>query len=87
MSLADRRRRDAEAFKRAVVAAVQGPFRVLDATQIDEPSNSDEALAQAVEYAQPGDRITVHAADCPTTRDSAWRCRCEPVVVEVGAEA
>lgn len=92
MTLAARRKRDAAGFRRVLDAYPDDPtptpeIAVIDATVIDEPQNSDEALAQAVEYAQPGDRVAIHAVDCPTRRDSAWGCKCEPVTAEVGAEA
>jgi hypothetical protein len=90
VTLAARRKRDAGAFRSRSTRPIEEPataLTVIDATTIDEPANSDEALAQAVEYAQPGDVITLHDAGCPTTRDKAWRCRCKPIALEVGAKA
>lgn len=88
MTLAARRRRDAAEFRMRPDSADAGePLTVIDATVIDEPTNADEALALFSLYAEPGDTITIHDASCPTTRDSAWRCRCTPVTTIVGARA
>ncbi len=60
---------------------------VIDATELIEPTSGDEVLALYVSYAEEGDRITLHDARCPTTRDSSWRCRCVPQTLTIGARA
>lgn len=85
MSLAARRRLDAARFKRT--AEESAPDRVIDATAIDEPSNSDEALALYALYAEPGDTLTLHSEWCRTHLDAAEQCTCTPVALVVGATA
>ena len=63
------------------------PLAVIDAREIDDPASGDEVLALYVSHAEAGDRITLHAETCPTTRDSAWKCRCVPTVLVMGAQA
>ncbi len=48
------------------------------------PTNSDEALAKFIAYAQPGDRITVHQRLCRTHSDCDARCTCEPDIIRIG---
>ena len=89
MTLAARRKRDAGAFKRRTAERPQDEptIDVIDATAIDEPANTDEALALHTLYAEPGDKLIIHATDCPTRRDGAWACRCTPIAMTVGATA
>jgi hypothetical protein len=59
----------------------------IDARAIHEPTTADEVLALYVYYSEPGDTVTIHEPHCPTTRDSAWRCRCTPQTLTIGARA
>ena len=75
MSLAARRRRDAAA------------FRTIDARKIRDPRDSDEALAQCVLYAIPGDVISLHEVECATRQDANAGCSCTPITLTLGAKA
>jgi hypothetical protein len=63
------------------------PLAIIDAREIDEPTSGDEVLALYLSYAEPGDVVTLHRDHCPTSRDAAWRCRCIPQTLTVGARA
>ena len=84
---AARRRAEALAFKRSLYDAVEKPFPVLDATQIDTPSNSDEALALFALYVTEGDRISLHSEFCRTHISADNECSCTPTELLVGARA
>lgn len=84
--MAARRRRDAEQF-RTLRTPGEPPFAVLDATAIDEPSNSDEALAVFALYVTPGDRISLHSRMCRTHLGIDENCTCTPVELLIGAVA
>lgn len=83
MSLAARRKRDAAAFKRAADDAPE----VIDATQIREPRNCDEALALFALYATEGDVISLHGDMCLTHLSADNACSCTPVELRIGARA
>lgn len=88
--MAARRRADAAAFRRPRTAEPgtgEPPFVVLDATQIDEPANSDEALAVFALYVTPGDRISLHSRMCRTHLGIDENCTCTPVELLIGAVA
>lgn len=84
MSLAARRKLDAAAFKRA---DTEPEVEVIDATAIDEPKNSDEALALFALYAVEGDVISLHSDMCLTHLSADNACSCSPVELRVGASA
>lgn len=84
MTLAARRKRDAAEFRGQSHAE---PLPVLDATQISEPTNADEALAVHARYAEPGDTLTVHTPMCRLNLDVCESCTCTPLALVVGAKA
>lgn len=50
------------------------------------PSSHEEALAEALRDAQPGDIVTIHAVDCRKREHERFRCTCTPIVVTVRGE-
>lgn len=90
MTLAARRKRDASAFKRRTALPPEpdeSALQVIDATQIDEPANAEEALALHALYAEAGDRLTVHEPMCRLNLDVCEDCTCSPRTLHVGATA
>lgn len=63
------------------------PLEVIDATTIDEPTNSDEALALFALYAEPGDTLTLCSPWCLRNLSTQNACTCSPVAIVVGPEA
>ncbi len=51
----------------------------------------DEAIATAIRESRPGDQIAIHADDCDSCADGDpyddKRCRCEPMLLTIGAVA
>lgn len=81
MTLAARRRRDAAAF----CGPLDEPLTVIDATQIHDPKNADEALAVFSLYATDGDVLTLCDDWCRSHLGDT--CSCEPTRLVVGAKA
>jgi hypothetical protein len=60
---------------------------VIDATQVDDPTNADEQLALFLFYAEPGDVISMHSAMCRTHLGDDEACTCTPTTLTLGARA
>jgi hypothetical protein len=71
------------------VAAVRADnaMTIIDATKLFSPANADEALAIGINYAEPGDIITLHTDWCRTHLDAANDCTCTPQIMVMGAKA
>lgn len=63
------------------------PFVVIDATELHDPADADEMLAWRMNYAQPGDVVTLHGPMCRTNLGALEPCTCTPVAMTVGAQA
>lgn len=88
MTLAARRKRDAARFKSRDPRPEDEPvLAVIDATTIDEPTNSDEALALFALYATEDDTLTLHSEWCATNLSVENACSCTPVALAIGAKA
>ncbi len=60
---------------------------VIDATEIIEPEDADEALALHIRWAQEGEEIHIHGLMCRTQSNERAACTCEPTIIRLGPKA